>query len=234
MKNKLSIFLVLALCFSVITTVSASTLSYSIEGFYVVKDDYVITHLDNFPKNETFHVQMGVSDSLGKGYLVSKLATNAGGNFDAKFPIPDELKGEEIISIRLESIDSNKYYYDAFYNETGSWYSAATTSGGTTYNNWDVGDPQFIILEVDKGYSVTVQTKYFPENERFAIFMKDGALADKTWYEAGGFDSGAGGIQTVTAAIPSALQYKEKIAIKFYSLKDGYITYNLFLNQDYP
>ena len=91
-----------------------------------------------------------------------------------------------------------------------------------------------MVLEVDKGVSITVQTKYFPENERFAVYMKDGAMANKTWYEVTGFESAEGGIQTLVLPIPSNLQYKEKIAIKFYSLKDGFVTYDLILNQDYP
>ena len=231
MNKKITIFLVLALCMSVFSTVSASPLS-STTVISVVEDQSVIVRLEKFPDNETFFVYMGFNGTHGiNGYLVSKVATNDGGTFLAKFLIPEGLKGEDIIAIRFESQDSNEYWYDWFFNKTGA--SSAGTSG-TTYNHLPQGFPTFVVLEVDKGLSITVQTKYFPKNERFAVFMKDGALANKTWYEVAGFDSFEGGVQTLVLPIPSKLQYKEKIAVKFYSLKDGFVTYDLVLNQDYP
>ena len=242
MKNKLGIFLVLALCLSVFSSVSASPLS-STTVVSVVEDQSVNVRLEKFPANETFYVYMGFNGTNGiNGYLVSKLATNDGGTFMAKFLIPEGLKGEDIIAIRFESIDSNAYWYDWFYNKTGASNPISTNSGttpssttpGTTYNHLPQGFPTFIVLEVVNGSSITVQTKYFPENERFAVYMKDGALANKTWYEVNGFDSYEGGIQTMVLSIPSQLQYKDKIAVKFYSLKDGFVTYDLVLNQDYP
>lgn len=235
MKNRLVIFVVLALCISVFSTVSASPLS-STTVVSVVEDQSVNVRLEKFPANETFYVYMGFNGTNGiNGYLVSKIATNDGGTFMAKFLIPAGLKGEDIIAIRFESKDSNAYWYDWFYNKTGaSTSTAGSTSSGTTYNNWDSGEPQFEVLKVVNGVSITVRTKYFPENQRWAVYMKDGALASTTLYEVNGFDSSAGGIQTMTLSIPSQLQYKDKIAIIFYSLKDGYRTYNLILNQDYP
>ena len=235
MKNRIVILIVLALCISVFSTVSASPLS-STTVVSVVEDQSVNVRLEKFPANETFYVYMGFNGTNGiNGYLVSKLATNDGGTFMAKFLIPAGLKGEDIIAIRFESKDSNAYWYDWFYNKTGaSTSTAGSTSSGTTYNNLPQGFPTFVVLEVVNGSSITVQTKYFPANERFAVFMKDGALANKTWYEVDGFNSSEGGIQTLVLSIPSQLQYKDKIAVKFYSLKDGFVTYDLILNQDYP
>ena len=237
MKNKIGLLLVLALCLSVFSSVSASPLS-STTVVSVVEDQSVNVRLEKFPANETFYVYMGFNGTFGiNGYLVSKISTNDGGTFMAKFLIPDGLKGEDIISIRFESKDSNAYWYDWFYNKTGASTATSTTgstSSGTTYNNWDAGEPQFDVLKVVNGVSITVRTKYFPENERWAVYMKDGALASTTLYEVNGFDSSAGGIQTMTLSIPSQLKYKDKIAVIFYSLKNGYRTYDLILNQDYP
>ena len=233
MKNRLGIFLVLALCLSVFSSVFASPLS-STTVVSVVEDQSVNVRLEKFPASETFYVYMGFNGTNGiNGYLVSKIATNDGGTFMAKFLIPEGLKGEDIIAIRFESKDSNAYWYDWFYNKTGASNPGSPTSV-PTYNNLPPGFPTFVVLEVNKGSSITVQTKYFPENERFAVFMKDGAMANKTWYEVDGFDSSEGGIQTLVLSIPSQLRYKEKIAVKFYSLKDGFVTYDLILNQDYP
>jgi hypothetical protein len=233
MNKRIAILIVLALCISVFSTVSASTLS-STTVVSVVEDQSVNIRLEKFPSSETFYVYMGFNGTNGiNGYLVSKIATNDGGTFMAKFLIPDGLKGEDIIAIRFESKDSNAYWYDWFYNKTGA-SNPGSSNSGTTYNNLPQGFPTFMVLEVVKGSSITVQTKYFPENERFAVFMKDGALANKTWYEVDGFDSSEGGVQTLVLSIPSQLRYKEKIAVKFYSLKDGFVTYDLILNQEYP
>jgi hypothetical protein len=231
MNKRIAILIVLALCMTVFSTVSASPLS-STTVVSVVEDQSVNVRLEKFPANETFFVYMGFNGTNGiNGYLVSKIATNDGGTFMAKFLIPDGLKGEDIIAIRFESQDSNVYWYDWFFNKTGASTPGAS---GTTYNNLPQGFPTFVVLEVVKGSSITVETKYFPADERFAVFMKDGALANKTWYEVAGFDSSEGGIQTLVLPIPSKLQYKEKIAVKFYSLKDGFVTYDLILNQEYP
>jgi len=64
--------------------------------------------------------------------------------------------------------------------------------------------------------------------------MKDGVSTAKTWYYVAGLNSGDGGSFEATFAIPTELQWKEKIAIKFYNLDEAYITYNLFYNKNFP
>jgi hypothetical protein len=232
MKNRIAIFIALALCISVFSTVSASPLSDT-TIMSSVEDQYVIVRLEKFPANETFYVYMGYNGTLGiNGYLVSKIATNDGGTFMAKFLIPDGLKGEDIIAIRFESKDSETFWYNVFHNSTGA--STGAAGSASTETNMPAGFPTFIFLKVEKGESITVETRNFPEDVRFSVLMKDGASANKTWYEVDGFNSAEGGIQTIDLPIPSALRYKEKIAVKFYSIKDGFVTYNLVLNQDYP
>ncbi len=54
--------------------------------------------------------------------------------------------------------------------------------------------------------------------------MKDGVSTAKTWYYVAGFNSADGGSFEATFDIPTELQWKEKIAIKFYSLDEDYIT----------
>jgi hypothetical protein len=232
MKKRIAFFIALALCITLFSTVSASPLSDT-TIMSSVEDQYVVVRLEDFPANDTFYVYMGFNGTLGiNGYLVSKIATNDGGTFLAKFLIPDGLKGEDIIAIRFESKDSNVFWYNWFFNSTGA--STGNTGSASSETHMPAGFPTFIFLAVDKGESITVQTRNFPEDERFAVFMKDGASASKTWYEVDGFDSAEGGIQTIELPIPSALRYKEKIAVKFYSIKDGFVTYNLALNQEYP
>lgn len=201
--------------------------------YAVVKDDEVIIRTANFPSGHTFHVYMGYRDTQGmNGHLVSKLTTGEGGTFLAKFFIPEELKGEDIITIRFESVTESKYFsYNWFFNESGITTSGSTSSDTTTtYNNLGAGVPAWNILSVVKGSTVVIQTRYFPPSQRYAVFLKNGALADLNWYETQGIETEEGNSQIITISIPSELQYCEKIAIKLYNINDGSYWYNLFDN----
>ena len=233
MKKRIALITVIimmaAVMVSPVWAAAPTTIIYSVE-----KDESVTISTASFPSGHTFHVYMGLRDTAGvNGVLVSKLTTNKGGTFKAKFMIPDELKGEGIISIRFESITDAKYYtYNWFFNETGIGDSSSSSiaPSGTTYNNLGAGVPAWNILSVTKGASITIQTRYFPAQQRYAVFMKDGALADLNWYETQGIETGEGNSQIITIVIPDELQYSEKIAIKLYNINDGSYWYNLFDN----
>jgi hypothetical protein len=239
MKKRIALITVIVMMAAVmVSPVWAAAPTTSI--YAVVKGESVTVNTVSFPSSHTFHVYMGRRDTAGvNGVLVSKLTTNDGGAFKAKFLIPDELKGENIISIRFESVTEAKYYtYNWFFNESGTGDSTASSSSsstsssssGTTYNNLGAGVPAWNILSVDKGATVTIQTRYFPAQQRYAVFMKDGALADLNWYETQGIETGEGNSQIISIVIPSEIQYSEKIAIKLYNINDGSYWYNLFDN----
>lgn len=210
----------------------------------VVKNESVLVRLESFPANETFNVLMGFNGTLGiNGYLVSKLTTNSGGTFMAKFPIPQGLAGQNIIAIRFESIDSNVLWYDWFYNETAASQPAVVpyqpivpdpTKPAVRYNLLEPGFPTFNAIKVKKGEYMELRTRYFPGKDRWAIYIKDGAMANVTWYEVGGFNAADGGYINVSINIPEAIKYKPNLAVKFYNLKTGFYTYNLIDNRDYP
>ncbi len=232
MKKKFALLITLLLVLVICVPAQAAT--YPTFGILsVVVDESVTISTNLFPANELYYVYMGYNGTLGiDGFLVTKIWTGSGGSFKAKFYIPDELKGEDIIAIRLESPTSPYYSYNYFYN-TSSYTSYPPNSPTTpTYAPNDF--PTFDIIGVVKGESVSVETKYFPADDMFGVYMKDDASASKTWYYVAGLNSGDGGSFEATFAIPTELQWKEKIAIKFYNLDEDYITYNLFLNKDYP
>ncbi|HAF61886.1 MAG TPA: hypothetical protein DCK95_06125 [Anaerolineaceae bacterium] len=235
MKKKITLLITFMLLLVIVTPTQAATYP-TISILSVVEDESVTISTNLFPKKELYYVYMGLRGTMGiNGTLVTKLYTGDGGSFKAKFYIPEELMGEEIISIRLESQDSPYYSYDWFYNATGSsgtttYYPTSTPS--TTYIPNDF--PTFTILKVEKGESVKIETKYFPANDMFGVYMKDGVSTAKTWYYVAGINSADGGSFEATFNIPTELQWKEKIAIKFYNLDEDYITYNLFDNKNYP
>jgi hypothetical protein len=230
MKKRIALMLAIIMTATMIAPVFAAVPTTSI--YAVVKDDAVIIRTANFPSGHTFHVYMGYKDTQGKnGHLVSKLTTGEGGTFLAKFFIPEELKGEDIIAIRFESVTESKFFsYNWFFNESGIGDTSGSYSSGTTYNNLGAGVPAWNILSVVKGSSVTIQTRYFPAHQRYAVFLKNGALADLNWYETQGIETEEGNSQIITITIPPELQYCEKIAIKLYNINDGSYWYNMFDN----
>ena len=234
MKSKFSVLIALVLLAILVLPVQAKVYpTFAILN--VVEDTSVTIQTANFPANDTFYVRMGQAGTKGvDGVLVSKITTGVGGIFKAKFSIPDQLKGEEIIAIRLESPKSGYYSYNWFYNTTATSASTGSSSSSSSGSKTPDDFMTFNIRSVVARESVTVETVYFPEDETFAVYMKDGNTSVKNWYWVAGLNSAEGGSFTATFPIPSELKWKEKIAIKFYSLDTKMITYNLFYNKDYP
>lgn len=249
MKKRFSLVIAVALLLLVTAPVAAQPntkgMTTTIVG--VNRNESVYVRLENFPANETFYVLMNHNGTLGLGgYMASKITTNSGGTFYAEFPIPEELSNEDIINIRFENIEgSYDPPFNFFYNDdtnfnaySGKYPYWDWDEDDVTYNHLENGFPTFTVTAVNAGATITVQTVNFPSDARWAVYMKDGAMADENWYEITGFTSD-GGVQTLTLSIPSDLQYKDKIAIKFYCMDYilgtyDFITYNLVDNRDYP
>jgi hypothetical protein len=230
MKKRLALVIALAIMAVSVTPAFAAVPTTDIVS--VTTGESVTVSTSNFPANNTFYVYMGFNGTYGiNGYLVSKLTTGEGGSFKAKFPIPEELAGEDIIAIRFESVTDSKYFnYNWFYNDSAADNSASYT--GTTPTYLPVGFPTFDITAVDKGKTVTIRTRYLPPQTRYAVMMKKGDSSVYTWYEVAGIETGEGNVLTVTFNIPEKLRYFEKIAIKLYDINTGFVTYNLFENRN--
>lgn len=239
MTKKLSVVIALAMLLLVAAPVQAkpnAARTTTILG--VEKNEYVIVRLENFPTNATYSVRMNVNGSYGiNGYVSSKVTTNSDDTFLAKFPIPDELANEDIISIRFENIEGdNDPAYNYFYNDDAAFNPNLYNTATSDDEGFQYGEPQFTVLKVAKGSYITLETKYFPEGDRWAVFLKDGAMDAERLYDVNGFNATEGGIYKMTVTIPSDLQYKEKIAIIFYCLNDGYRVWDIAYNRDceYP
>ena len=239
MKNKIGILLAIAMLAVLVIPASASQskLVPITSIISVVQDQSITIRTDYFPANDTFNVLMGLSGTQGiGGILVSKLTTGAGGSILAKFHIPPELLGQQIISIRLESPTSGYYSYNWFYNNTAVVvpYNSSTSSSTMVTPTWrgiQEGFPRFDILSVVKGASVSVRLINMPAHINYAVFMKDGRSAYTTWYEVAGFNSADGGIFNATFTIPAALQFRPLIAVKIYNMSTKIFIVNLAYNE---
>ena len=234
MKKRMVLILAIVLMVASITPVQAAVPDTSIAA--VVKNESVTIQTTDFPANHTFRVYMGYNGTQGiNGYLVSKVTTGDGGSFLAKFYIPNELSGEDVIAIRFESVTNYEVFaFNWFYNDTASGSSATTftpDTTGPTYNILPPGVPAINLVSAVKGQSITVKTSYFPPNQRYAVFMQDGDSQATTLYEVAGVETAEGHTLIATFSIPDELRWEEKIKIIFYNINDGFRTYNLFYNR---
>ena len=84
----------------------------------VVRDDKVTIKTRNFPAGQTFTVRLGKYGTQGiGGTAVGTTDSGSGGAFEATYTIPDGLKGQTRIAIRLES-PAGYYAYNWFWNNT--------------------------------------------------------------------------------------------------------------------
>jgi hypothetical protein len=203
----------------------------------VTADSTVTIAANNFPPNQKFTVRMGKYGTLGVGgTIVATTETDGGGAFTAKYDIPDGLKDQERIAIRLDSAQGY-YAYNWFWNSTGATAPAATPVPGSPtvapaapkYT----GYPYFSIQAVVKDSKVTINARHFPAGQTFTVRMGAyGTLA------IGGtaiatMDSGAGGDFVATYDLPASVKGLDRIAIRMDSAA-GYYAYNWFWNTTTP
>ena len=239
--KKMSVLIALALLLVVAAPVQASPRQVESTTIVAVsKNDSVTVRLESFPANETYYVLMNVNGTKGiNGYLSSKITTNKGGTFIAEFPIPEELSNESIINIRFEkSSGSSNPPYNFFYNENAAFNPITSSTSSSTTGNYNVREaftPWCDTTKVIRNVSITCVTSNFAEDVRMVVYVKDGGLANNNWIEVSGFNTAAGGIQTVTIPIPSALINHDILAIKFFNLNKNKTEFvNLVDNLDYP
>ncbi len=83
----------------------------------MTRDNTVTISAVNFTTDDTYTVRMNYYHTQGvAGFIVDSQVTDATGAFTATYTIPDSLKGENQIAIRLESDNSVYYSYNWFWN----------------------------------------------------------------------------------------------------------------------
>jgi hypothetical protein len=88
-----------------------------IEILDVDEDQSVTIKVKNLPPQDLFNVEMNFFGTEGiNGEKVGSFLTDDGGKLTATFEIPDFLKGQSAIAIRLKSPYSGYYSYNWFYN----------------------------------------------------------------------------------------------------------------------
>lgn len=202
----------------------------------VETDSKVTIRTANFPANDTFDVLMNTYGTLGiGGTVVTSVNSGTGGSKDFTFNIPDGLKGQERIAIRLQSPTSGYYSYNWFTNKTGGSFGTGgpvtPPSSGPVASPFRI--PTFEVTSVVKDGTVKVVTANFPAGDTFDVYMNVFGTLGIGGVKVDAVSSGAGGVLTYTFNIPDSLKGLDRIAIRFQSPSSGYFSYNWFWNSDY-
>jgi hypothetical protein len=207
----------------------------------VVTDGEVTLQTFNFPPDKDFLVTMGPMGTKGiGGYVVGTQNSGDGGSFIATYPIPTQLYGSDMISIRLESTSSGHFAYDYFTNSDGySGTSGGTTiyTGTTTESGWVLPagtHPYTTVISVVGGTSVTIQGTNFTTNDTYTVLMGAMGTQGVGGIAVASYNTGASSSFTATFNIPSSLVGNDQIAIRFESDNTPYYAYDWFNNITYP
>jgi hypothetical protein len=201
----------------------------------VVPDGEVTLQVFNFPPDKDFIVKMGPMGTRGiNGFVIGTQNSGEGGSFIATYPIPPQLYGSDMISIRMESTSSDHFVYDYFQNKDGF---SSDASGDPSNGDWVLPagtHPNTQVVGVVQGGSVTIKGTNFTLNDTYTVRM--GAIGTQG---VGGivvdsYVTGSSSSFTATFTIPASLQSAAKIAIRFESNNSPYYAYDWFYNSNYP
>ena len=211
-------------------TMRASASGGTIPTFSVIEvnpDKNITIQTLNFPANDTFAVLMGKIGTKGvNGIKVATQNSGKGGSFTAKYQIPDELKGLNLIAVRLQSTTGSGFFsYNWFVNNTSGTGGTGSTPSGYK------GFPTFSIVSVDTDKSVTIQTSNLPPNDVFTVYMGKIGTRAVNGIKVDTFESDDDPKQTLTFDIPDSLKGLAQIAIRFQSPTSGFFAYNWFWNK---
>jgi hypothetical protein len=186
---------------------------------------------DSFPANYDFVAHMGKMGTLGLGGVdVGTTNSAAGGSFQVTFTIPDSLKGQAQIALRLDSTKGGFFAYNWFNNVAGTTTVVAGTggTGGPLYT----GIPTFEVVSLSADKKVTIQTANFPQNYDFDVRMGKFGTLGVGGTDVGTINSGAGGAFQATFDLPDALKNDARVAIRMDSTVGGFYAFNWFDNAD--
>lgn len=208
----------------------------------VVTDGEVTLQTYNFPPDKDFLVTMGPMGTRGiGGYVVGTQNSGEGGSFIATYPIPQQLYGSDMISIRLESTSSGHYAYDYFTNADG--YNASATGSSLipgispTVSGWSLAPgtyPYTSVIGVVQDTSVTIQGTNFTTDDTYTVKMGPIGTQGVGGVVVATYSTGSSSSFTATFNIPSNLIGAGQIAIRFESDNTPYFAYDWFNNISSP
>lgn len=187
----------------------------------VSRNESVKLRLVDFPAKERFNVYMyEYGDDPDNGLLIDNIKSG-NGNKQVILEIPEEFHGISRLTVRMESPTSHYVAIVSFYNRK---------DGGSLDGGYQ-GYPTITILAVDPDETVTIRANNLPPNDEFDVLMNRMGTRGEDGILVGSFETGRGGTLEKTFRIPSALEGRNRIAIRIESPLSGYFAYNWFNNR---
>lgn len=209
-----------------------------------IKPDHSVTVTTyNFPANDRFEALMGYIGTRGvNGVSVVVIDTGKGGSQTYTFQIPPALYGQYAIAIRIQSISGSGYYaYNWFHNRLVTYPVPGGPGPGPGPGPVGPGPdgqpgygyfPTFSIANVLPDQRVTILAYNLPPKKNFQVRMGPMGTRGIGGLLAGSFNTGEGGMQTLSFNIPAGLYTLPQIAIRIQaSDRSGYYAYNWFYNR---
>lgn len=193
-----------------------------------IQDRYVTITTYNFPANDRFEVLMGLIGTRGIGGVkVATIDCGKGGTLNFTFNIPAALREQDQIAIRLQSITGSGYFSYNWFQNSAFGFTGGLPHCKSCYH----GYPSFSIFNVLQDHSVTITTYNLPKDKPFQVTMGPMGTRGIGGYIVSHFNTGAGGVQTLTFTIPPVLYGHRQIAIRMQATdSSGYYAYNWFFN----
>lgn len=208
----------------------------------VVAGQTVTIHAINLPANADFVVRMAPFGNRAEGGAqVTTINTGAGGTQNFTFAIPAGLSNLERIAIRMENYLYGYYAYNWFYNNTATVGNPPPagptptpvpppTNNGSTPPPVVTTIPTFRVIAVVRNQTVTIRTSNLPANLDFVVRMNFMGTQGVNGTVVTTVNSGAGGTQDFTFAIPAAYANQAQIAIRMDNAATGAYAFNWFYN----
>lgn len=203
----------------------------------VVKDVSVTIQTSTFPPDKLFTVRMGYGNTNGSGgVVVATTNSGAGGAFQETYLIPDILKGQDVIALRMDA-PGGFYAYNYFRNDPNFLNPASainppppgTTGAAVSTIPGYTGIPTFSIKSVESDSKVTVKMHNFPPDRDFTVRMGYFGTLAKGGEVVATTNTGEGGDMEETYEIPASLRGVHQIAIRM-DATTYLFSYNWFYN----
>jgi hypothetical protein len=175
---------------------------------------------NNFPGG-LFTVKMDkAGGQAANGVQVDVTNTGNGGSFQETYKIPDSLKNESRVTIRLEK--GSVYAYNTFTNQ------ASTSPTPTPVISSGTPKPSISIIGVTKNDFVIVRAEDFPANTTFSVRVGPYYSFFRDSVTTGTINSGKGGTFDFRVELPSVVDDVEMVTVRLDG--GGKFAYNAFKN----
>ena len=180
----------------------AITLQFDI--LEVRKDQTVAIRTVDFPIRTHFTVSMEVvAPQTGTPVTVAVLDTGQGGALEAAYAIPEALRGQLILGLRIQSPDGYQAY---------RWFINENTTPKPSDEKGS--KPELAFTQVKRGASVAVEGKNLPANATFWVRMGPFDTFFKNYSVGDMVTSGADGSAKFNLALPKSLQAAPYITVR--------------------